>query len=111
MHPTCQHCLVQVFSDAAAAQQARFDESPALLVQKARTAVKHVMSQMASAEQEPSLAAATAGATALRAAHRAVAAEALLASLVLGLGESSGQVCLHLTCMECPIVQSKVLSR
>lgn len=107
MHPTCQHCLVQVFSSAAAAQQAKFDESPALLMQKARTAVKHVMSRMASAEQELSLAAATAGATALRAAHRALAAEALLASLVLGLAESSGQVCLHLTCMDAQLYKAK----
>ena len=92
---------MQVFTDAAAAQQARFNESPALHMQKARAAVKHVMAEMASAEQEPSLAAATAAATALRAAHRAIAAEALLASLMLGLAESSSQVCPYLSCMGC----------
>ena len=85
--------LVQVFTDAAAAQQARFHESPALHIQKAHAVVKHVMSEMASAEQEPSLAAATAAATALRTAHRAIAAEALLASLLLGLAETNSQVC------------------
>ena len=85
--------LMQVFINAAAAQHARFNEAPALHMQKARVAVKHVMSELASAEQEPSLAAATAAATALRAAHSAIAAEALLASLTLGLAESSNQVC------------------
>lgn len=83
---------MQVLTDAAAGRQAAFSESPALLMQQARAAVKHVMSQMASAEQEPSLAAAKAAATALRAAHRAIAAEALLASLMLGLAESTSQV-------------------
>ena len=90
---TCGHCLAQVFIDAAAAQQASFSESPALLMQEARAAVKDVMSQMASADQEPSLAAATAAATASKAAHRAVAAEALLGCLMLGLAESTSQVC------------------
>ena len=87
--------LVQVFTDAAAAQQARFNESPALHMHEARAAVKHVMSEMASAEQEPSMAAATAAATALRTAQRAIAGEALLASLMLGLAETSSQVCTH----------------
>lgn len=95
---------MQVFTEATAAQQARFNESPALHMQKARAAVKHVMAEMASAEQEPSLAAAVAAATVLRAAHRAIAAEALLASLMLGLAESSSQVCPYLLCMDCPIL-------
>lgn len=86
-------CLVQVFVDAAAAKQARFSNSPALAVQKARDDLKQVMSEMASAEQEPSLAAARAAATALSAVQRAVAGEALLASLILAVAEVNTQVC------------------
>lgn len=99
MHDWCvlvekwKHWLAQVFTEAAAAQQASFSESPALVLQQARAAVKDVMSQMVSANKEPSLAAAQAAATALKAAHRAVAAEALLACLTLGLAESTSQVC------------------
>ena len=98
----CGHCLAQVFIDASAAQQASFSDSPALLLQEARAAVKDVMSQMASADQEPSLAAATAAATASKAAHRAVAAEALLGCLILGLAESTSQVCASPYVMDCP---------
>ena len=68
------------------------DDSPVLLVQKARSDLKHVLSKAAEEEQEPSLAAARAAATALTAAHRALAAEALLASLTLSLAEAAPQV-------------------
>ena len=89
--------LMQVFFDAAAAKQARFSDSPALLVHKARNDMKHVMSEMASAEQEPSLAAARAAAAALSAVQRAIAGEALLASLTLALAEANTQVCFCLS--------------
>ena len=69
------------------------DDSPVLLVQRARANLKHTLSEAAEAEQEPSLAAARAAAAALAAACRALAAEALLASLTLTLAEISAQVC------------------
>lgn len=99
MHDWCvlvenwKHWLAQVFTEAAAAQHASFSESPALVLQQARATVEDVMSQMTSAPQEPSLAAAKAAATALSAARRAVAAEALMACLALGLAETTSQVC------------------
>lgn len=83
---------MQVFTDAAAARQANMEESPVLLVQKARSDLKRVLSEAAEEEQEPSLAAARTAATALAAAHRALAAEALLASLTLSLAEAAPQV-------------------
>ncbi|KAL3157584.1 hypothetical protein ABBQ32_012034 [Trebouxia sp. C0010 RCD-2024] len=86
---TLPHC--KVFTEAAAAQHASFSESPALVLQQARATVEDVMSQMTSAPQEPSLAAAKAAATALSAARRAVAAEALMACLALGLAETTSQ--------------------
>ena len=70
------------------------DDSPVLLVQRARANLKHTLSEAAEAEQEPSLAAARAAAAALAAACRALAAEALLASLTLTLAEVSAQVCM-----------------
>ena len=83
---------MQVFVDAAAAQQARFDSSPVQLMQTARQGVKDVLSQVADAGQEPSLAAARAASCALAAAHRALAAEGLLAALTLSLAQASTQV-------------------
>ena len=74
---------MQVFVDAAAARQAHLDGAPVFLMHQAHAALKHVLSEVATAEQEPSLAAATAAATALAAAHKALAGEALLASLTL----------------------------
>lgn len=68
------------------------DDSPVLLVQRARADLKRTLSEAAEAEQEPSLAAARAAAAALAAACRALAAEALLASLTLSLAEISTQV-------------------
>lgn len=100
-------CLwgMQVFVNVAAAQQAKFDNSPVLLMQKARKELQHILSEVATAEQEPSLAAARAAANALAAAHRALAAEALLASLTLSLAEANTQVQLliHLSvlCQPC----------
>ncbi len=84
---------LQVFANAAAAHQAKMDDSPVLLVQKARADLKRTLSEAAEAEQEPSLTAARAAAAALAAACRALAAEALLASLTLSLAEASTQVC------------------
>ncbi len=84
---------MQVFAEAAAARQAKMDDSPVLLVQRARADLKRTLSEAAEAEQEPSLAAAKAAAAALAAACRALAAEALLASLALSLAEVSTQVC------------------
>lgn len=88
---------MQVFTDAAAARQAKMDDSPVLLVQKARADLKKVLSEAAEEEQEPSLAAAGTAATALAAAQRALAAEALLASLTLSLAEAAPQVDTKLT--------------
>ncbi|DBA86294.1 TPA: hypothetical protein ACH3X1_005790 [Trebouxia sp. C0004] len=81
----------KVFANAAAAHQAKMDDSPVLLMQRARAALKRTLSEAAEAEQEPSLAAARAAAVALAAACRALAAEALLASLTLTLAEVSTQ--------------------
>ena len=80
---------MQVFVDAAAARRAHLDGAPVVLMHQAHAALKHVLSEVATAEQEPSLAAARAAATALAAAHKALAGEALLASLTLSLAEAS----------------------
>ena len=80
---------MQVFVDAAAARRAHLDGAPVFLMHQAHADLKHVLSEVATAEQEPSLAAARAAATALAAAHKALAGEALLASLTLSLAEAS----------------------
>ena len=78
-------------------------------MQQARADLKQCMSEMAFAEQEPSLAAATTASTVLKAAHRAIAAEALLASLMLGLAETNTQVCPYLMQRHCLSLCTKVL--
>lgn len=82
--------LVQVLFDAAAAKQAQFSDSPALLVDSLN--LQRLICHVAAAEEQPCLQAARAAASALAATHRAIAAEALLASLALSLAEADPQV-------------------
>ena len=85
---------MQALFDAAAAKQAQLTGSPALLIQSLD--LKHIIAEATSSEEHPSLAAAKAAASALAAAHRAVAGEALLASLTLSMAESNAQVSMHI---------------
>ena len=83
---------LQVLVSEKAAANAGFSSTPAAAVAAARKAFRQLLPQLEAPSAEPSLAAARAVATALEAVHRALAGEALLASVSLSLQEAAGQV-------------------
>lgn len=83
---------VQVLVSEKAAAKAGLSNPPAAALAVARQAFRELLPQLEAPSAEPSLAAARAVATALKAVQRALAGEAVLASLSLSLQEAAGQV-------------------
>lgn len=83
---------VQVLVSEKAAAKAGLSNSPAAALAAARKAFRELLPQLDAPSAEPSLAAARAVATALKAVQKALAGEAVLASLSLSLQEAAGKV-------------------